>query len=187
VWIVQCACGLTHDRLTFRAKVSDLRRQSNSLIHNKRPDDTIEITLPGKLFNPAAPVNLISRAQADLSTTEGAAASIVSANTAGDIPWIIENYIPSDRPAIVKQFSDPASAQRNTNYYRNLGKTSITGWTEIGHYTVLFMQGLEEDGDATLIAIVLSKTPSGWKQTNALQNDDAFELVWTALHTSGVR
>jgi len=187
VWIAQCACGLTHDRLTFRAKVSDIRRQSNALIQNKRPDDTVEITLPGRLLNPSTPVNLIGRSQADSSTTDGAAASVVSANIAGDIPWIVENYIPSDRPAIVKQFSDPAAAQRNTNYYRNLGKISITGWTEIGNYTVLFLQGLEEDGDATLISIVLSKTLTGWKQTNALQNDDTFELVWTALHTGGVR
>jgi hypothetical protein len=187
VWIVQGACGLTHDRLTFRAKVSDVRNRSSAFVKDKQPDDSVGITLPGKLSNPPASVKLISRAQADSSTTEGAAAAIVSANTAGDISWIVENYIPSDRPAIAKQFSDPAAAQRNTNYYRNVGKISITGWTEIGSYTVLFLQGLEEDGDATLIAIVLSKTANGWKQTNALQNDDTFELVWTALHTGGVR
>lgn len=184
--IAQSACGLTHDRLTFRVKVSDIRRQSNALIKNKQPDDTVEITLPGKLLNPPAPVILIPRSQADWTTTDHAAASIVSANTTGDIPWIVENYLPSDRPAIAKQFSDPAAAERIRDYYRNLGKISITGWTEIRGFTVLFLEGVDEDGDATLISITLSKTPSGWKQTDALQNDDTFELVWTALHTGGV-
>ena len=183
--IAQCACGLTHDRLTFSVKVSDFRRQSNSLIKNRQPDDTVEIALPGKLLNPATPVKLIPRAQADWSTTEHSAASIVSANTAGDIPWMVENYVPSDRPAFVKQLTDRSAAERVRAYYRNLGKISITGWTEIRGFTVLFLQGLDEDGDATLISIALSKTPSGWKQTDALQNDDTFELVWTALHTGG--
>jgi len=166
-------------------KVSDFRRQSNSLIKNRQPDDTVEIALPGKLLNPATPVKLIPRAQADWSTTEHSAASIVSANTAGDIPWMVENYVPSDRPAFVKQLTDRSAAERVRAYYRNLGKISITGWTEIRGFTVLFLQGLDEDGDATLISIALSKTPSGWKQTDALQNDDTFELVWTALHTGG--
>jgi hypothetical protein len=166
---------------------SDVRRASNSLIKGKQPNDSVEITLPGILLNPPQPIPLIPRTQADATTPERAAASIISANSSGDIPWIIENYVPAERPAIAKQFSDPQAAQRNREYYRNLGKISQTGWTEIHGYTVLFLQGLDEDGDATLISITLSKTPAGWKQTTALSNDDTFELVWSALHTGGVR
>lgn len=184
--IAHSSCSLTHDRLTFRVKVSDIRRQSNALIKNKQPDDSVEITLPGKLMSPPTPVSLIPRAQAEWGTTGRAAASIVSANSAGDVPWIVENYVPSERLAIAKQLSDPAAAGRIRDYYRNLGKISITGWTEIRGFTVLFLQGVDEDGDATLIAIVLSKTSDGWKQTGAIATDDTFELVWTALHTGGV-
>jgi hypothetical protein len=184
--IAQASCNFSGDRLTFRAKVSDFRRPSNTLIRNKQPSDAVEVTLPGKLLNPAQPIALVSRPQSDYSTPERAAAAIVSANTAGDVSWIVENYLPEQRPAVGEGFADPDAVQRNTNYYRNLGKVSITGWTEIHDNRVLFLQGLDEDGDATFIAITLAKTPSGWKQTDSLQNDDTFELVWTALHTGGV-
>lgn len=168
-------------------KVSDLRRPSNALVKGKPPDDSVEITLPGQLLNPAQPISWIPRSQSDWSTTGHAAASIISANIAGDIPWIIENYVPTERAAIAKQLSNPEAAQRNRDYYRNLGKISLTGWTEIHGFIVLFLQGLDEDGDATLNSFTLSKTSSGWKQTNALATDDTFEFVWTALHTGGVR
>ena len=183
----QYSCSLGRDQITFRVKVSDIRRAANSLIQNKSPDDSVAITLPGKLLNPSQPIPLIARPQADWSTPDRAAASVISANISGDIPWIIENYVPADRDAIAKQFSDPQAAQHNREYYRNLGKISETGWTEIRGFTVLFLRGVDEDGDATVISITLSKTPAGWKQTTALQTDDTFELVWTALHTGGAR
>ena len=184
--IAQSSCSFSHERLTFRAKVSDFRRPSNVLIRNKQPDDAVEVTLPGKQLNPMQPIALVPRAQSDYSTPEHAAAAVVSANTAGDVSWIVDNYLPEQRAAVAEGFSDPDAVQRNTGYYRGLGKISLTGWTDIHDDRVLFLQGLDEDGDATFIAITLAKTPSGWKQTDSLQNDDTFELVWTALHTGGV-
>lgn len=184
--IAQCDCG-SGDRLTFRVKAADFRRQSNSFVKNKPPDDLVEIALPGKLLNPAHAVNLISRGQADWSTTEQAAASAVSANTAGDASWIVECFVPAEREAVAKRLSNPAAAESARDYFRNLGKVSITGWTEVHGITVLFLQGRDDDGDATIITIALSKTPAGWKQTDALANDDTFDVVWTALHTGGVR
>jgi hypothetical protein len=185
--IAQCDCGLGGDRLTFRVKAADFRRHSNSFVKNKQPDDLVEIVLPGKLLNPAHAVILISRGQADWSTTEKAAASAVSANTAGDISWIVECFVPAEREAVAKRLSGPAAAQSARDYFRNLGKVSITGWTELRGITVLFLQGRDDDGDATIITIALSKTPAGWKQTDALASDDTFDVVWTALHTGGVR
>jgi len=185
--IAQCDCGLSVDRLTFRVKTADFRRQSNSFVKNKQPDDYVELVLPGKLFNPTHAVNLISRGQADWSTTEKAAASAVSANAAGDVSWIVECFVPAERVVVAKRLSDAAAAQSARDYFRNLGKVSITGWTEVHGITVLFLQGRDDDGDATIITIALSKAPAGWKQTDALANDDTFDVVWTALHTGGVR
>ena len=185
--ILQLACGTRGDRLTFRVKVSDVQHQANSLLKNKQPDDYVEITLPGKLLNPATPVNLISRSQADWSTPEHAAASILSANAAGDPSWMIENYVPSEREAVSKRLSDPDVLRTTVSYYQDLGRTSMTGSAELRGFTLIFIQGLDEDGDATLLALVLSKTPTGWRQTDALAHDDTFEIIWTALHTGGVR
>ena len=185
--MLQLACGTLGDRLTFRAKVADVQHRTNSLLKNKQPGDYVEINLPGKLLNPTTPVNLITRNQADWSTPEHAAASILSANAAGDPSWMIENYVPSEREAISKRLSDPDVLRTTVSYYQNLGRAAMTGWTNLRGFTVVFIQGLDEDGDATMLALALSKTPTGWRQTDALAHDDTFEIVWTALHTGGVR
>ena len=185
--MLQSACGILGDRLSFRAKVADVQHQTNSLVKNKQPDDYVEITLQGKLLNPATAVNLIARNQADWSTPEHAAASILSANTDGDRSWMIENYIPAERAAIDKRFSDPDVLRTTVSYYQNLGRASMTGWAELRGFTVVFIQGMDEDGDTTVLALALSKTSTGWRETDTLSHDDTFEIVWTALHTGGVR
>jgi len=185
--ILQSACGTLGDRLTFRVKAADVQQKTNTLLKNKQPGDYVEIALPGKLLNPATPVNMISRSLADWSTPEHAAASILSANAAGDAAWIVENYVPSEREAVNKRLSQPNVIESTRNYYQNLGKVSMTGWTELRGFTLVFIQGLDEDGDATVLVLTLSKTPGGWKQTDALSHEDSFEIVWTALHTGGVR
>ncbi|MCU1339569.1 MAG: hypothetical protein JWO19_5150 [Bryobacterales bacterium] len=182
--VAQSACS-SKDRLTFEAKVADLRKPSNSFAKNKAASDLVEITLPGKLLQPPVPVNLVRRGEADWSTPEHAVVSIFSANVAGDVSWIVENYVPDEREEVRKQFADPAAAQRVRDYYRNAGKPVITTSAEIRGFTVLFLLGLDDDGDATFLSAALSKGPWGWKQTNALARDDTFDLVSTALHTAG--
>jgi hypothetical protein len=157
------------------------------LTKGKRPDDVVEVTIPGQLRSPPAPLPLVSRSDADWSTPERAAASCVSANLAGDAAWIAESYVPAEREAVRKQFSDPVIAQRTRDYFRSMGKVEMTGWAEVRGLTVVFLQGRDADGDATFASATLSKTGSGWRQTNALAEDDMFEVVWTALHTGGVR
>ena len=180
------ACS-SKDRVTFQAKVADLRKPSNSFGKNKAPDDLVRITLPGKLLHPPVAVNLVRRGEADWSTPERAIASIFWANVAGDVAWIVENYAPAEREEVRKQFADPAAAQRVRDYYRNAGKAVITASAEIGGFTALFLLGLDDDGDPTLLSAVLSKGPSGWRQTNALARDDTFDLVSAALRTAGAR
>ena len=184
--ILESGCGMFSDHLTFRAKVADVQNGRNSLVKNKQPDDYVEITLPGKLENPPTPVDQIARNQADWSTPEQAARSILSANAAGDRSWIIENYVPSERAAVGQRLSDPQVFRTTVTYYQNLGRISMTGWTDLHGFRLLFVQGVDEDGDASILALVLSKTPTGWRQTEALTHDDTFEIVWTALHTGGV-
>ena len=185
--ILQLSCGALGDRVTFRAKVADVQHRSNSLLKNKTPDGSVEITLPGKLLNPLQAVNPISRAQADWSTPEHAAASVISANTAGDPAWMVENYVPAEREAVSKRLSDPDVLRTTVSYYQNLGRVSRTGSAELRGFTLVFLQGVDEDGDATILVLTLSKTSDGWKQTDTLAHDDTFEIVWTALHTGGVR
>jgi hypothetical protein len=185
--LAQSSCRSTPSRVTFEARASDLRRPSNSFARNKAPDDLLELSLPGKLLQPPAAVNLVQRGTADWSTPEHAVASIVSANVAGDVSWMVENFVRPEREAIGKQLADPAAVRRIRDYYNNAGKVSITASVEIRGFTVLFLLGLDDDGDATFLNAALSKTPEGWKQTNALADDDTLDLVSAALHTASAR
>jgi hypothetical protein len=185
--LAQSSCRSTPARVTFEARVSDLRKPSNSFARNKAPDDLLELSLPGKLLQPPAPVNLVPRSATDWTTPEHAMASIVSANTAGDVSWMLENFVRSEREGVARQLADPAAVKRIRDYYSNAGKASITASVEIRGFTVLFLLGLDDDGDATFLNAALSKTPEGWKQTNALADDDTLDLVSAALHTASAR
>ncbi|HYL38958.1 MAG TPA: hypothetical protein VEV17_23785 [Bryobacteraceae bacterium] len=182
--LVSCRLGL--DSLTFQAQVANLHRRNNSFAKNKAPTDFVEVTLPGRLMQPPIAVNTVERSQADWSTPERAAGSILSANMAGDVPWIIESYVPAERDAARRQLSDSMAAQRNLDYFRNLGQVDIFCRTEVRGFAVLLLRGVDPDGDVTFLTMVLAKTGSGWRQTNSLADDDTFDLVQTAARTGGV-
>jgi hypothetical protein len=181
------SCGLRPDRVTIEAKAADLRKAGNSFATNKRPDDVVEIKLPGRMLEVPAVVKLVRRNEADWSTPESAAASILSANVAGDVPWILQSFVPAERSEALKQFADPVAVERGRESYAAMGKFVITGQAEIRGFTVVFVRGEEEDGDSSVFMVSLSKTPSGWKQTNALTQDDTLDVVSSALHTGTVQ
>jgi len=181
------ACGPRTEQLTFQARVSDLRRPSNALAKNKGPDQFVDTTAPGRLLDPVVEVKPVARKNADWSTPEGATAAIVSANLAGDGSWVVENYSPEEREEARRGLGDPAVAARTWNYYRNMGKVVMMGWAEVRGFRLIFLQGREEDGDATFVVVALKKTADGWRQSNALADTDEFEVIWTALHTGGIR
>lgn len=185
--LAQCSCGSPSGRVTFQAKVADLRKPANSFAINKRPDDLVKITLPGRTLEVPAVVKLVRRSEEDWSTPESAAASILSADVAGNVPWILQSFVPADRSEALKQLSDPVAVERGRESYAAMGKFEITGWAEIRGFTVVFVRGEEEDGDSTVLTMNLSKTPSGWKQTNALTGDDTLDVVSAALHTGTVQ
>ena len=184
--VLLLSCGKNSVQLKFEARAADLRRPGNSLARNKNPDDLVSVELPGQFLTPPPLVSPVTRGEADWSTPERATASIVSANIAGDASWVAENFVPAEREGIRRQLADRVFAQNTFNTYRNLGKVSIVARAEQRGYTVIFLRGVEEDGDSSLVTAVLAETPSGWKQTNALADDDTFDVVWTAFHTGGV-
>jgi hypothetical protein len=51
----------------------------------------------------------------------------------------------------------------------------------------LFLRKVDEDGEPNYLTVTLSKTPSGWRQTDALAGDDTFEVMATAVRTGGIR
>lgn len=172
-------------RLTFRSLVSELGRQTGSFAKNKRPDDSVSVTLPGRLFDPPHAVALIGRSQAGWSTPDRVIASIRSANTVGDPEWIVQNFVPAERAGIQKMLADSAIAKRNQDYYKSVRKVDITGSAQLRGLTIVFVR--EESDAARVVPVTLAKTSSGWKQTNILSNDDTFDVVWMALRSGTVK
>ena len=82
----------------------------------------MEVTLPGQLRRPPIPLPLVSRRDADWSTPERAAASVVSANLAGDVSWIAENFVRAEREKVASGFPIPAIASQTFAFFRNMGK-----------------------------------------------------------------
>jgi hypothetical protein len=185
--LAQFSCGPPSGRVTFQVKVGDLRKPANSFATNKRPEDLVEIALPGRMLEVPAVMKLVHRSEGDWSTPESAAASIMSANVAGDVPWILQSFLPAERSEALKQLADPVAVERGRESYAAMGKFQMTGWAEIQGFTVVFIRGEDEDGDSTVMTVSLSKTPAGWKQTDALAHDDTLDVVSVALHTGTVQ
>ena len=180
-------CCSRSDGVTLQARVADLRRPGNVFAKNKGADDTVQLKLPGQVLDRPARVQLIMRGQADWSTPENAISSILSANAAGDVPWMLLNYVPAERNMALKQFSDPNAVERSRESYRAIEKFERTGWVQIRDFRVVFVRGEDVDGDPTLMTVALLRTTSGWKQSDTLANDDALDVVLTALHTGTVQ
>jgi len=174
-------------RLTFRVLVSDLGRQTGSFAKNKRPEDLAIVTLPGRLFDPPHSISLIERSRADWSTPESVIASIRSANTAGDPEWIVQNFVPAERAGVQKMLADPAIAKRNSDYYKSVRKVDVTGSTQLRNVTIMFVREESDGGKGIVLPVTLTKTSSGWKQTNILSSDDTFDVVWMALRSGSVK
>ena len=185
--ISQYCCSCSSDHVTLQAKVADLRRSGSVFAKNKNPNDIVQLKLPGQVLDVPARVQLIRRDQADWSTPENAIASILSANAAGNVPWMLLNYVPAERNTALKQFSDPNAVERSRESYRAMEKFERTGWVQIREFRVTLVRGEDVDGDPTLMSVALLKTPAGWKQSDALANDDTLDMVVTALHTGTVQ
>ena len=184
--ILLLLAGCSVDKLTFEARVADLRKPGNHFLVGKEPEDSVRVTIPGKMLDAAVAVEKVRRPQADWSTPEHAVASVISANTSGDLPWIVQNYVPAERPEAGKQLTDPVAAARTRAFYLNLGSVKLTGWADIDGKRIMFLRGDEGDGDSSIATVVLAKTGEGWRQTIELNRDDRYDVVIAALHHSGL-
>jgi len=181
------ALGQDAGRLRFRARVSELLLQTSSYAKSKGPGDCVEVELPGRLNRPPVSVGLIERSVADWSTPERALESVRSANTAGDRGWILENFIAEERKDLASLVDDPGVLARSQDHFKSIQTMEITGSAELRGYTVLLARETLTERRVRIVAATFVKTASGWRQTNALSSDDAFDVVWAALRADKVQ
>lgn len=177
----------TEGVLIFRVKVEDLwMRNKGSYAEGKQPDDTVEIELPGMLFDPPKPIMIVEKKDLDRSTFEGAASSFLSAGKKGDAAWIVDNYVPEEKANISAMISENDMLKFNTEHHAMIKVSHLAGFARHGQYVLLIVRKGFDDGKDSLVPYPVRKTDGEWKMTNALSADPVFDLVFGAVRSGEV-
>jgi len=165
--------------IRFETKVSDLRLGSNSLAAGLKPDDQIFIALPGEIFSQAVDIAPVPQADVQRSTLEGAAASDYAAFRAGDTAWIAANFARAEKEKIQADFTDQLILGRARDLFASYTQKKIVGRAIYKNYTIFFVN--YRDWPVHLHAEVYTKEGNDWKRSNALADDEGFDIVAAAL------
>ncbi len=91
------ALGMSSE-LIFHATAANFGIQTSGTLENQNnPDDVVELSLPGRLYNPPKEVKEVSRENVDRDTLEGAEFSFYSANLKGDTIWILDCWFEEEK------------------------------------------------------------------------------------------
>jgi hypothetical protein len=155
-------------RLFFRVRVSEMGLQSRYLAQGKKLTDTAEATLPGRLFSPPFRVDPAARSAAQWDTPIHAAAADFSAFKSDDRDWILDNFIPEERAAVLSFLDDPEPHEKNRRVFEGRTERYITGEATYKGYALVFVR---DTGQTSSLPLTLKDTPTGWKRTNQLATD----------------
>jgi hypothetical protein len=170
-------------QLVFRSTVEKLFNHRNSLAEGKGRDESVEVTLPGRLFAPPIPLDTVTRETVDRTTLEGALASDVAAFRADDAEWILENFAPEDQDKIAQQLEREDLRARNKAALGHIHSMEIWGMATYGEYGLVMYR---YDGDSTGgLVPTFTKVGDEWKRTNVLGSDDTFDVVFSAFRSGG--
>jgi hypothetical protein len=167
--------------VAFRAQVSNLGFQKPHLDSGKDFEDTVELVLPGELFEPPRELGPISRDQADWSTPESAVRSDFSAWKADDAEWIKANFVAAEQAALAQFLADEEIRAGSKAGFAKLD--SVFLWAVVRHqaYTLaLITYGQLEDRSRGMTATLVQED-GGWKRTNVLSGDQTLDMVWSAF------
>ncbi len=167
--------------VVFRAQLKELGQQLPHLDRGKKFGDTIEIALPGALFDPPRALDAISRDQVDRSTPEGAVRSDFSAWKADDVEWIKANFAAGDRAALAEFLDDAAMRAGSKAGFAKLDSVFLWGVVRHQAYALaLITYGQGEERSRGLVATLIEEG-GDWKRSNALSADETLDLVWAAF------
>lgn len=161
--------------VVFRAKASALPTGA-SAVQGKAPEDTVEIVLPGRVYEP--PIKVVpvkTKGEANWKTPEQASASDFSAFREGDPDWLRENFTDEDYPQIKRMVEDRNMRRLNQRTYMNYGEKTIVSRCLYKDFALVFAR---YDGAAASGAIeVYRKVKGNWKRTNALAKDEQVAVL----------
>jgi hypothetical protein len=186
LWAAVCFCGTflcNAQTVTFQADAAVLSKGSRQ---GKQPGELVQITLPGKKFDPPIEIPAIQKSAADRATPEGLLASMRSANLAGDADWIASNFAPRDQDRLRKLFADPAAIAKSRAYYSSVQKMQVLETAQIREYTIMVVREVRADG-SSVKPVTMIKAAQGWRATNDLASDPTLDIVWMAVAAGPTR
>lgn len=170
--------------LIFRANASDLWTDNSKA---KDGRNTVEVTLAGELYEEPTKIIGVSRKFSDKKTLEGLASSYFSSSKAGDIDWIIENFLDSEKEKVRAVYKKKNAIKASKSGARSIKDAYITGQANYKDYVILFVEQEYGDGKKVREALVCKKVEDGWRLTSSLTNDETFDIVFAALSTGQVK
>ncbi len=181
-----CSQAPKYKELTFQVKTSDLGYKNHESVKDKKPDDLVNVSLKGNIFDPPKETKIIPKNKVNRNNPLNSSDSVFSANKASDLNWIIENFTDEEQPKIKSILGDGQILQRNQEALSKLKKEYITGEAIYKNYVLLFTRHDYGEGKGINIPVVYKKTNKGWKQTNALAQDKVYDIVFSALNSGTV-
>ena len=172
-------------KLLFRVQIGDRGMKTDAISKGKTLTDYSEVTLPGALIKPPLKLAPVAKANAKFDTPLAAAAADFSAEKSDDADWIVSMFAPADRAGVKSMLADRAMRERNRGIFAHKDARYVRGQANYKNYILLFIVDGNLDNAANVLAFV--KTPDGFRRTNALLEDDTFDIVWSALRLGEVK
>lgn len=172
--------------VVFQAQVKNLGFQRPHLDSGKNFEDTVELVLPGELFDPPRELGTIPRDQADQSTPEAAVRSDFSAWQADDADWIMANFANTEQEALVRFLADAEIRAASKAGFAEFD--SVFLWAVVRHeeyVLALITYGQVEDRKRGMTATLIQED-GVWKRTNALSGDETMDMVWSAFRVGKI-
>jgi hypothetical protein len=164
--------------VVFQTKVSKLGIGNMDYGKGRSPDETVEVVLPGELYNPSKKISVNNLATGNRNTLEQAFAADIAAMKSDDIEQILASWLPSEREGL-KRFLVDVDIRKGNNQW-------------ISRHPLLEIQGLVEYKGMRLLLVkndhlvfTFKKHDNKWFRTNALSDDDGFDLIFSAWKDGG--
>ena len=171
-------------KLLFEAQIQDLELRSGSHTEGKSPEDVIGAETHGRLLRTPRTTQETTKSEADRSTPVAAAISDYSAFRANDADWILENFSDDNRNEVLGLLASDDARKRTFLIFSYLNSFEIWGEAEWQGYRLVMARynGDQEGG----VVLTFRETPDGWKRTNALREDETFDVIISAFRTGTV-
>jgi hypothetical protein len=167
--------------VAFFAQVRNLGFQKPHLDSGKGFEDTVELVLPGELFEPPRELSPIPRDQADWNTPEGAVRSDFSAWKADDADWIKANFAAGEQAALAQFLADDEIRAGSKAGFATLDSVFLWAVVRYETYALALITYGQTDDRSNGMTAALVQEDGAWKRTNALSADPTMDMVWAAF------